>query len=70
MKRKFDLYFMIWEIDNEDSERNVTVIDNSISLKGFETQFRKISLTEYINKNLQEESGIKVSIGKTDQFAF
>jgi hypothetical protein len=56
MKRAFDLYFMIWEIDNEDSERNITVIDNSISLKGFETQFRKISLTEYINKNLQEES--------------
>lgn len=54
IKGKFDKYHDIWKIDNADIERSFIVIDDLITLHGYESQFRTISLTDFINQNLQE----------------
>ena len=55
MCRKFDGYYNNWLIDNEGAERQITMIEDSISLTDFETQFKTVSITDFINQKLQQE---------------
>ena len=55
MQRKFPHYHANWLIDNEGAERQITMIEDSISLTDFETQFKTVSITDFINQKLQQE---------------
>lgn len=55
MNRKFCGYYDNWKIDNEGAERQITMIEDSISLTDFESQFKTVSITDFINQKLQQE---------------
>lgn len=55
MERKFKGYYDNWLIDNEGAERQITMIEDSISLTDFESQFKAVSITDFINQKLVQE---------------
>lgn len=58
MERKWEGYYNNWLIDNEGSERNITVIDDNIYLDNYEKNFEILSLTDFINQNLKESENV------------
>jgi hypothetical protein len=55
----FEFYHKIFEQDNEGKERNVNVYNNSISIdEDLTNAYESLSVTDFINKNLQEEEAL------------